>query len=221
MSDHVHVVAAPPSPPATARADALRRAQWLNRASIGWNVVECVVAVAAGVAAGSVSLVAFGIDSAVETSAAVILFWRLAQERRGGCMQEDDRVATRLIALSLAALAVYVAIDATRHLVAEERPDASVVGIVLAALSLLVMPALARAKRKVAPVLGSRAVLADATQTSLCAVLSAVLLVGLGANALFGWWWADPLAGLGIAAVAAVEARRTWHAESLADTCCA
>ena len=107
-----------------------------------------------------------------------------------------------------------------RDLTGGARPDESLVGIVLAGLSLLLMPVLARAKRRLAPALGSTAVVADANQTSLCALLSGVLLVGLGANALFGWWWADPLAGLGIAVIAAVEAVRTWRAESLEDTCC-
>jgi divalent metal cation (Fe/Co/Zn/Cd) transporter len=202
------------------RADAVRRSRWLNAATIGWNTIEGVVAVAAGVAAGSVSLVGFGMDSAIEVSAALVLTWRLAQERRGGCMQESDRRATRLIAVSFLLLAVYVAVEAVRDLVAEARPEASAVGIVMAALSLAVMPVLARAKHRLAPVLGSSAAVADAKQTNLCALLSAVLLVGLGANGVFGWWWADPVAGLGIAALAGAEARRTWRAESLADTCC-
>lgn len=118
-------------------------------------------------------------------------------------------------------LAVYVAVHAVRDLANEVRPDASVPGIVLAALSLLVMPFLARAKQRLAPALGSAAAVADARQTNLCALLSAIVLVGLGANTLFGWWWADPVAGLGIAMVAAAEAVRTWRAESLEDTCCA
>ena len=203
------------------REAAVRRGRWLNAATIGWNSIEGVVAVAAGLAAGSVSLVGFGMDSAIEVSAALVLTWRLAQERHGGCMQETDRRATRLIAVSFAVLAVYVAIEAARDLVTSSEPEASTVGIVMAALSLAVMPLLARAKHALAPALGSTAVVADAQQTNLCALLSAVLLAGLGANALFGWWWADPVAGLGIATLAAMEARRTWRAESLADTCCA
>jgi len=203
------------------RAVALRRSRLLNAVTIGWNGVEGAVAVAAGVAAGSASLVGFGADSAIEVSAAVVLAWRLHQDRPERCMQETDRRATRLIAVSFALLAAYVAVDAGRDLAAGARPDESVIGVALAALSLVVMPALASAKRRLAPALGSAAVVADANQTNLCAVLSAVLLVGLAANAAFGWWWADPVAGLGIAALAAVEAGRTWRAESLADTCCA
>ena len=198
----------------------MRRARLLNRATIGWNGVEGVVAVAAGLAAGSVSLVGFGVDSAIEVSAALVLAWRLRQERREGCKQSSDRRATQLIAASFAVLAVAVAVESSRQLATGARPEESLAGIVVACLSLAVMPALARAKRRLAPVLGSAAVVADARQTDLCAVLSAIVLIGLGANSFLGWWWADPVAGMGIGAVAAVEAVRTWRAESLADTCC-
>jgi divalent metal cation (Fe/Co/Zn/Cd) transporter len=205
----------------TDRAVAVRRARWLNLATIGWNSVEGVVAVAAGLAAGSVSLIGFGFDSAIEASAALVLAWRLRRERRDECMQESDRFATRAIAVSFVALAAYVGVEASRDLLDGAHPDASLVGIVLAALSLMVMPVLARAKRRLAPALGSQAVVADAKQTNLCALLSAVVLFGLGANALLGWWWADPAAGLAIAVLAAAEAIRTWRAEALEDTCCA
>lgn len=209
------------APDRSARDAAVRNARRLNVATIGWNSVEGVVAVAAGLAAGSVSLVGFGFDSGIEVSAALILTWRLRQERGVGCTQEADSRATKAIALSFVALALYVAFEATRDLVAGAEPEASVPGVVLAALSLLVMPFLARAKAKLAPVLGSRAAAADAAQTNLCAMLSAVVLAGVGANWLLGWWWADPVAGLGVAVLAALEARRTWQAESLEDTCCA
>jgi hypothetical protein len=210
----------PLGPSPAVRAAAVRRGRLLNRLTIGWNAVEGVVAVAAGLAAGSVSLVGFGLDSGIEVSAAVILAWRLAQERRQGCTQAADRRATRAIAVSFFALAAYVGIESIRDLLGQVQPQASLPGIVLAGLSLVVMPVLARAKRRVAPVLGSRAAVSEANQTSLCALLSAVLLVGLAANAVLGWWWADPAAGLGIAALAAIEGVRTWRAESLADTCC-
>jgi divalent metal cation (Fe/Co/Zn/Cd) transporter len=205
--------------PAPRRA-ALRRSRLLNRITIGWNVAEGIIAVVAGALAGSVSLVGFGLDSGIEVSAGVILAWRLAKERRLGCMADFDRRATRLIALSFAALAVYVGVQSGRDLVAGTAPEASPVGIVLAGLSLGVMPLLAGAKRRVATVIGSRAAVSEANQTSLCAMLSAVLLVGLGLNAVVGWWWADPTAGLAISALAGVEAVRTWRAEALADTCC-
>jgi divalent metal cation (Fe/Co/Zn/Cd) transporter len=209
------------SAPRQSREEAVRRARWLNAATIGWNSIEGVVAVAAGIAAGSVSLLGFGFDSAIEVSAALILTWRLRQERRDGCTQPADARATKAIALSFLALAAYVGVEALRDLAGRAEPDASVVGVALAALSLLVMPFLARAKRTLAPILGSAAAAADAAQTNLCALLSAVLLVGLGANWLLGWWWADPVAGLGIAVFAGAEARRAWRAEALEDTCCA
>lgn len=210
-----------PRPADFDRTAAVRRARWLNAATIGWNAVEGVVAVSAGVVAGSVSLVGFGFDSAIEVSAALVLTWRLHQERKGGCMQTSDRRAARAIAVSFLVLAVYVGVESVRDLLGSARPDSSTVGIVLAGLSLAVMPFLARAKRALAPALGSAAAVADAKQTNLCALLSTILLVGLGANAALGWWWADPLAGVGIASLALIEARRTWTAESLEDTCCA
>lgn len=199
----------------------MARARTLNRISLGWNAVEAAVALAAGVAAGSISLIGFGLDSVIEVSASAVLAWRLSKEGRLDCTQEADKRATRVIALSFAALAIYVGIEATRDLVAANRPEASWVGIVLAAVSLAAMPALARAKRRIAPVLGSRAQHAEANQTALCAMLSGMVLVGLGANALLDWWWADGVAALGVAVLAAREAAITWRAESLADTCCA
>lgn len=203
------------------RRAAVRRARLLNVATIGWNTVEGVVAIVAGVAAGSVSLVGFGIDSAIEVSAAVILAWRLHQERNGGCMQAADARATKAIATSFAALAIYVAYESLADLIGGTKPEASTVGVVLAAVSLALMPALARAKARLAPVLGSVAAKADAAQTNLCALLSAVVLVGVGANWAAGWWRADPIAGIGIAVIAGAEAVRTWRADSLYDTCCA
>ncbi len=202
------------------RSGALRRAKLLNGLTIGWNLVEGIVAVWAGVLAGSVSLVGFGLDSGIEVSAAVILAWRLRQERAGLCSQEADRRAQRLVAASFAVLAGYVGYESVADLVAGSRPEVTVVGIVLATLSLAVMPVLARAKARLAPVLGSRAAQAEAAQTDVCAWLSAALLVGLGAHAVFGWWWADPVAALVTAAIAAWMAKVTWTADSLEDTCC-
>ena len=202
------------------RAAAVARARRLNQVSLAWNVVEGVIALLAGIAAGSVSLIGFGIDSGIEVSAAVILAWRLHQERRSGCMAAYDRTATRLIAVAFVALAAYVWVDAVGDLAARTRPEASIPGLLLAVASVILMPWLARAKRALAPALGSQAVSADAHQTSLCAVLSAVLIVGVGLNTLFGWWWADPVAALVIGALALETGRRVWRAESLADTCC-
>jgi len=202
------------------RRAALRRSRQLNRLTIGWNVAEGLIAVIAGALAGSVSLIGFGLDSGIEVSAAVILAWRLGKENRPGCMADFDRRATRLMAVSFALLAAYVGVESVRDLADRQQPEVSIVGIILAAISLMVMPLLARAKRRRAPLLGSRAAASKTNQTSLCALLSAVLLIGLGLNALFGWWWADPLAGLLIATLAGIESVRTWKADALTDTCC-
>ncbi len=198
----------------------MRRSRQLNRLTIGWNVAEGVIAVIAGTLAGSVSLVGFGLDSGIEVSAAVILAWRLGKEKQTGCMAVFDLRATRLIAVSFALLSAYVGVESVRDLAGRHEPEASIVGIVLAGVSLMVMPLMARAERRLAPVLGSRAAASEANQTSLCALLSAVLLIGLGLNAVLGWWWADPAAGLLIATLAGIEAVRTWKAEALTDTCC-
>lgn len=203
------------------RPQALRRARLLNRLTIGWNLVEGAVALAAGIAAGSLGLIAFGLDSCVEVSGALVLAWRLAREQRTGCTQPDDRRATRALAVCFFALAGWVSVSAVRDLVGGQEPEVSAVGIALTSLSLLTMPALARAKRRLAPALGSRAQEREASQTRLCAVLSAVVLGGLLLNATLGWWWADPMAALVVAMLAAVEGLRSWRAESLADTCCA
>jgi divalent metal cation (Fe/Co/Zn/Cd) transporter len=202
------------------RAAAVARARRLNQVSLAWNVAEGVIAVIAGVAAGSVSLIGFGIDSGIEVSAALILFWRLHQERRSGCMRSYDRTATRLIAAAFVALAAYVWVNAIADLAGRARPEASIPGLLVAVASVILMPRLARAKRALAPALGSQAVSADAQQTSLCALLSAVLIGGVGLNTLFGWWWADPVAALMIGVLALEAGRRLWRAESLADTCC-
>jgi len=203
------------------REDAVRLGRRLNQLTITWNLMEGAVAVWAGWLANSVSLVGFGLDSAIEVSAAVVLTWRLARERRGGCMQTADQLATRAVAVSFGLLAIYVIGDGVLDLVTGTRPHPSPLGVGLAGASLVVMPLLARAKRQLAPVLGSQAVLAEAKQTSLCGWLSGVLLLGLVAHWALGWWWADPAAAVAIGGLAAREAVVTWQAESLTDTCCA
>jgi len=202
------------------RAAAVVRARRLNQLSLAWNVIEGAVALVAGIVAGSVSLVGFGIDSGIEVTAALIVAWRLHQERRSGCMVGYDRKAARLIALAFVVLAGYVWVNAIADLAGRARPEASVPGLLVAVGAVILMPQLARAKRALAPTLGSQAVSADAQQTSLCALLSAVLIVGVGLNTLLRWWWADPVAALVIGALALEAGRRAWRAESLADTCC-
>ncbi len=202
------------------RPEAVRRVGLYNNLTIGWNVIEGVVAIGAGIVAGSISLIAFGLDSGVEVSTSLVLAWRLAQERRGGCMVDVDRRAVRWIAVCFAVLALYVGFEAISQLVDRRPPDVSMVGIGLAAVSVVVMPLLARAKKRLGPTLGSQAVVSESRQTELCAWLSAVVLIGLGLNAALGWWWADPAAALVLAGFAGYEAVRTWRADSLADTCC-
>ena len=172
------------------RLASLRSGRRLEYLTIGWNSLEAIIAVGAGAIAGSIALVGFGIDSIIEVSSGVILLWRLASG------EHREQLALKLVGISFLALAAYVAFDAVKSLLFHEPPEESYAGIVLAALSLIVMPLLARAKRKVAASLNSQAMKADSRQTDICAYLSAVLLVGLGLNALFGWWWADPVAGL-------------------------
>lgn len=203
-----------------ARAAALARARLLNRLTLGWNVLEGVVALTAGLAAGSISLVGFGIDSGIEVSAAAALAWRLGRERRGGCMADYDRRANRLIALAFIALAAYVWGQAASDLATRARPEASLPGLGIALASLFLMPRLARAKRALAPALGSRAAASEAEQTRICALLSGVVVAGVGLNALLSWWWADPVAAFVIGALAGAAGLRAWRAESLADTCC-
>jgi len=203
---------------APARTRSLRRGLLLEYFTVGWNVLEAVVGLTAGLLAGSVALVGFALDSIVEASSGSILIWRLQSEERGTrTAEEAERKAIRLVAVAFLALAAYVGGRAIFDLATQSRPDESVPGMALAIVSLIVMPVLAWRKRIVARELDSRALHADSTQTTLCTYLSAFLLVGLVTNALFGWWWADPLAGLAIAGFAAKEGRELWTAE---DLCC-
>lgn len=194
------------------RAHLERTALWLAYATIAWNSIEAVVAVASGIVAGSVALIGFGLDSVVEVGSALVVAWQFR-----GVSEEREARALRLIALSFFALAAYIAFDSARALLGGDRSETSVAGIVIAALSLVVMPLLVWAKRRTAVALGSRTVAADGRQTMLCTYLSAVLLAGLGLNALFGWWWADPLTALAIAGVAVNEGRQAWRGEDCCD----
>jgi divalent metal cation (Fe/Co/Zn/Cd) transporter len=194
----------------------LVRALRLEYLTVGWNLVEGVIAIAAALASGSVALLGFGIDSFVESASGSVLIWRLHAERRATDaerIEQVERRAQQLVALSLVLLAAYIAWDSITSLLAGERPEPSLVGIVLAAVSLLVMWWLARQKRRVGIALGSRAMTADAFQTDACFWLSLFLLIGIGANALFGFWWADPLAALGMTAFIGREAVEAWRGE--------
>jgi divalent metal cation (Fe/Co/Zn/Cd) transporter len=190
-----------------------RRAQLLAGASVTYNVIEAVIAVAAGIAAGSVALIGFGLDSVVEVSSGLVILWQF----RHRLPESRERQALRLMAFSFFALAAYVTAESVRALFLGGEPEASPVGIGLAIASLVIMPFLSWAQRRTGRALGSHAVVADSTQTLLCTYLSAVLLVGLVLNAALGWGWADPIAGLVIAAVAVREGVEAWRGEG----CCA
>lgn len=205
--DHSHWVADPAE-----RARLGRRAQLLAAASVTYNLVEAVIAISAGVVAGSIALVGFGLDSVVEVSSGLIILWQF----RHRLPESRERQALRMLAFSFFGLAAYVSVESIRSLVTGSDPEHSPVGIGLAVASLLVMPFLSWAQRRTGRELGSNAVVADSTQTLLCTYLSAVLLVGLLLNTLFGWSWADPVAGLVIAAVAVREGIQAWRGEG----CC-
>lgn len=171
--------------------DCVQRGRRLEYLTLGWNLGEAAVAIGAGVFARSTALLGFGIDSLIESLSGVVLLWRLSHGEKG---EQREQQARKLVGVSLLILAAYVAYEAAESLIERQPPAASYVGIGLAMLSVVVMPLLARAKRKVAASLGSRAMQADSRQTDICAYLSAILLIGLGTNALLGWWWADPVA---------------------------
>jgi divalent metal cation (Fe/Co/Zn/Cd) transporter len=186
-----------------------RRAQLLAAGSVAYNVLEAAVAIAAGLAAGSVALVAFGLDSTIEVSSALIILWQF----RHAVPESRERAALRALAVSFFALAAYVTYEAVGALGSGEHPAASPVGIGLAVASILIMPWLSRAQRRTGQALGSRAVEADGKQTRLCAYLSGVLLAGLVLGATMGWGWADPVAALVIAAVAVREGLQAWRGD--------
>ena len=187
------------------RSALVRRGLRLNYFGLAYNSLEGIFAIGAGAMAGSVALVGFGIDSVIEVTASVAAQWRLRADFDAKRRHEVERMTVRIIGASFLALAVYVAYDSATTLYHRDRPDESRFGIALATLSLIVMPLLVRAKRRVAVGLGSRALHADANQTALCTYLSAILLGGLVLNALVGWWWADPLAALIMVPIIAKE----------------
>jgi divalent metal cation (Fe/Co/Zn/Cd) transporter len=192
------------------------RARRLTQLALGWHVLEAAVAVAAGVVAGSVALVGFGADSLIEAAAGLVVLWLVTGERLAS--PHAERRAQHLIAVSFGLLAAYVTLGSLRDLIGGHHPAVSWVGIGLSVVTLLAMPPLAHAKRRVGSALGSSATVSESRQTMLCAYLSAALLTGLLANAIAGWWWADPLVALVIGAVAVREAREAWKGKSCG--CC-
>jgi len=199
------------------RSGAIRRGFRLCMFSIIWNVLEGVVALASGIVAGSVALVGFGVDSFAETASAVVVGWRFSYEMRGRQQEQAEKAelwAARLAGGLLLLLAVYIVVDSGRRLMGFGRePDASIVGIALTAVSLVVMPLLARAKLRTAESLGSRALHADSYETITCAWLSATTLAGLILNATLGWWWADPVAALALVPFIVREGMEGVHSE--------
>jgi divalent metal cation (Fe/Co/Zn/Cd) transporter len=210
---------APPLPilqPASrTRSRLIRRARMLSLLSIGWMTVEAAVAIVAAVLAGSVALLGFGLDSLIELASASTILWLYTGSR--GDSDVAERRAQQLIAICFAALALYVAFDAIGTLAGGTHPDTSWPGVAVAAVAIILMPLLARAKGRIAAQLGSAATAGDAAQSWLCAISAAAVLVSILANAVFGWWWLDPIAGLGIAGLAMREGREAWAGEVCGD----
>ena len=202
---------------ATTRNQHIERGIRLEYLTIAWNVIEGVVAIASGAVAGSIALIGFGIDSFIETSSGGILLWRLKAEHSGEDAQAVERKALRMVGISFVLLGAYIVFDAVKTLIRRESPERSIVGIVVAILSLLIMPWLARQKRKAAANLRSNALKADSRQTSLCAYLSVILLGGLLLNALLGWWWADPIAALAMVPIVVKEGHEALRGETCSD----
>ena len=202
------------------RASLVRRGRNLEYFTIGYNSFEGLIAVGAGLVAGSIALVGFGFDSLIEVTSGVALLWRLHldvdEERR----ERVEAITLRIVGVCFMLLAVYVSYDSVKSLIRHEAPKESIVGIVLAAVSLIVMPLLVRAKRRVARGINSGALMADSKQTELCTYLSAILLGGLLLNALLGWWWADPVAALIMVPIIVKEAIEALRGETCGDDAC-
>jgi divalent metal cation (Fe/Co/Zn/Cd) transporter len=193
-----------------------RRLQYIT---IAWNSLEALGALISGFLAGSVALIGFGFDSLIEVTSGAAVLWRLHQDRIVQRREAADRLALRVVGSCFLALSIYVAFDSLHSLVEKEAPARSVPGIVIAAASLIAMPMLARAKRRIGIGLGSAAIAADARQTDFCTYLSGILLGGLLLNALLGMWWADPLAGLAMVPIIAKEGIAGWQGKKCCDAC--
>ena len=207
------------SSPVPDRERLVRRGLRLNYLSIAYNVVEAVVSLVSGLLAGSVVLVGFGVDSVIEVSASAAAQWRLRVDVDRVRRERVETVTRRGIGISFLALALYVALDSGKSLWLAERPDRSITGIVILTMSVIVMPVLSRAKRRIALALDSRALASEATQTSLCAWLSAIALAGVALNAALGWWWADPVAALAMVPIIAKEGVEGVRGEPECDDC--
>ena len=203
-----------------ARVGLVRRSTQLNVATLAYNSLEGILALVAGVLAGSIALTSFGLDSLIEVAASLTALWRLRADVDPARRELTEGVSLRAIGALFVALAIYVAIDGASALYRREAPNQSILGIVVAALSVIVMPLLARAKRNIGMKLGSGALVAESKQTSLCAYLSVILLGGLVLNATIGWWWADPVAGLAMVPIIAREGIAGLRGRSDCADCC-
>ena len=196
------------------RAKDTRHARKLEYLTIAWNLIEAGVGIGAGIVAGSIALISFGVDTLIEVMSAFVLLWRLSSVHRD---ERRERIALQLVGVSFLLLAAYVGYEAVSSLVLEEPPNASLVGLGLAVAALFIMPLLARAKRRAATRLDSVALSADSRQSAICAYLSAILLGGLALNAAFGWWWADPVAALVMVPIILKEGFEALRGEVCAD----
>ena len=201
------------------RERAVRRGQRLQYFTIAYNSMEGLVSIAAGLVAGSVSLVGFGLDSCIEVTSGAAVLWRLHHEADATRRERAERTTLRIVGWCFLALATYILYDSGSSLLSREAPRRSIPGVAIAALSVVVMPLLARAKRRVAAALSSAAMQADSRQTDFCTYLSAILLAGLLLNAIFGWWWADPLAALVMVPIIAVEGISALRGKTCCDSC--
>ena len=201
---------------ATNRRTLAQRGKRLEYFTLAWNSLEGLVAVIAGAIAGSISLVGFGIDSFIEVTSGATLLWRMSVDADEENRERNERLSIRIVGVCFIALALYIAYAGVSDLIGKKAPEHSIPGIVLACVSLAIMPILSHAKKKVGNALGSAAMEADAKQTDFCVYLSAILLVGLLLNAALGWWWADPMAGLAMTPIIAKEGLKGIKAE----TCC-
>lgn len=200
------------------RAASVRRGRRLEYLTVGWNLLEAAGALLAGLLAGSVALVGFGFDSLIEVMSGLALVWRLhldAPDKR----ERAEAVSLKIVGVCFLLLVAYIAVDSLWSLLEHRPPNKSYFGLAVTAAAVVVMPLLSRAKRKVATDIGSRAMRADSKQTDLCAYLSAITLAGVGLNALFGWWWADPVAGLMMVPIIAKEGIEALRGETCGDGC--
>jgi divalent metal cation (Fe/Co/Zn/Cd) transporter len=202
-----------------ARHDLVRRGRQLEYFTIGYNSLEGLVSIVAGWLAGSVSLIGFGLDSVIEVTSGAALLWRLNHDLNASRREQVERITLRIVGSCFMALAVYILYESVSTLIRHEAPERSIPGIIIAAVSLVIMPILAKAKRQVAARIGSGAMQADSRQTDFCTYLSAILLGGLLLNALAGWWWADPAAGLVMVPIIAKEGVDGLRGKACCDEC--